>query len=296
MRSLARHEFEQEKTILIGSRAAEWHWKKDWWQVHRNNQNVPDADYFIRGVDKKYHGIHEMRVPVYAHGIPEEIFDSLKIDGKRTLSKDHLFTLKVSHATFDIHWNKTMNDIVWMKKQGCQLDEDLYKKLYAFWLITHKNHKSKVNLNKTNKQFFEDNVTRKYVHDDLHLAVAYFGRPLYDMIKKDPGLAKVSHEKFEKLICPHTQLQLCWEELYVTALERYYIPSEGKMNPLTAYKFGARKLVTSMTKGWFPHFIVMNWDELKEPEVDYVSLYKEAKAKDKLRLCGEWVDKHGWKY
>src|SRR5574343_574842 len=46
------------------------------------------------------------------------------------LKPDLLFTLKVSHCAWNIHWDKTMNDIIFMKNKGCQLDKELYKLLF----------------------------------------------------------------------------------------------------------------------------------------------------------------------
>lgn len=44
-----------------------------------------------------------------------------------------LYTIKVSHAAWDIKWVKTMKDIGFMQSKGCILLPHLFKALYADW-------------------------------------------------------------------------------------------------------------------------------------------------------------------
>src|SRR5690606_12259495 len=40
-------------------------------------------------------------------------------------------------------------------------------------------------LNKSNEEFFDDFVTKYYIHDDLHKVVAYYDEPIYERLKND---------------------------------------------------------------------------------------------------------------
>jgi len=51
------------------------------------------------------------------------------------------------------------------------------------------------------------------------------------------------------------------------------VPKKG------AYFFSCRDLVTRMTAGWFPKFIINNWQELSAPEIDYFKRFNDNKAK-----------------
>lgn len=190
-----------------------------------------------------------------------------------------LYTLKMSHIFWNIHWDKNAADILWFQRQGVELDRELFNELYAAWEVIH--GKKPAYLMKSNEDFFKDNVKRVYVHDSLHGALSYYEQPLYMSVKKDINKAALSYDMF--LALPKLdKLRLCREEIYVTALERFMIPSEFSMNPWTVYRKAVCKLVTSMTKGWFPRFIMENWIELYKPEIDYIQKFYENE--DKLCL------------
>lgn len=54
----------------------------------------------------------------------EYVFDNNKHD--QYVDPDFLYTIKVSHAAWDINWDKTLKDISFLKSKGCKLDETFY--------------------------------------------------------------------------------------------------------------------------------------------------------------------------
>lgn len=185
-------------------------------------------------------------------------------------SLEALYTLKVSHSFWNIHWLKTMRDIEWFQKQEVEFIPALHDTLYAYWETRH--GKKKAYLNVDNEKFFTGSVRRKYVHDDIHYATCYYDEPMYRKLKKDLTKALISPRMFKEL-CHSDKLKLCREEAYVTALERFIIPNGTE--PKEAYRRSMNLLVTSMSRGWFPKFIVLNWRELKNPDIDFKAKFEE---------------------
>ena len=250
------------KLVLIGSRAAK-HWFPDF-------REPDDLDYLI---DCEMQSCKEIEYHNANQGVGlRKIYDST--DG--IPSAEILYTLKLSHAFWPINWPKTMHDIEFFQKKSVKYDEELLSLLYKDWIEIH--GKKRAYLKKTNDDFFKDGVDRKYVHDDIHRAVAYYDEPMFEKLKKDRSQAMLSHDMFLELSYDD-QLKLCREEIYVTALERFLIPKEFRMSRRAAYMGGCRLLVTSMTKGWFAKFIVTNWINLSKPdEHDFVGLFKRMEA------------------
>lgn len=173
-----------------------------------------------------------------------------------------LLTIKSAHLGWDIHWNKTLNDIIFFKRKGLSMDRELYKKLVKDFTKIHGKKWASLK-NKDSETFFQDAVKREYVHDDLHELVAVYDRPLYEQILKYPGTKSVecSKEKFDKL-SKEDKLLLVQEEIWVTALERFLIPSDFTYGSNLAYFNSFKKLVTTMSSNWFKQWIIDNVDKL----------------------------------
>lgn len=90
------------------------------------------------------------------------------------LDPNFLYTLKVSHASWDVRWEKTMVDIIYLKERGCKLDKELYDLLYKDWEIEH--FPKRLSLNKKNEEFFQ--ADRKVTHDKLHERFMFYDKPL----------------------------------------------------------------------------------------------------------------------
>lgn len=246
-----------KEVMLIGSKAAK-HWFPEFREPH-------DTDYIseeeIDNTDSKF-------CPSFAKVIEKYPNDSIA-------NPQVLYTLKVSHAFWDIHWEKTMADIRFFQSKKITLDEELFTHLYHDCELRY--GKKQAYLNKSNDDFFKDGVTRKYVHDDIHAAMAFYDRPLYHRIKKDQDKALTSGDLFLQL-SHEDKIKLCQEEIYVTALERFIIPANfERLTPFKSYLDACKLLITSMTKGWFPKFIVENWIDIStNNRYDYVRKFKQA--------------------
>ncbi|AXH49313.1 hypothetical protein HWB76_gp088 [Streptomyces phage Blueeyedbeauty] len=241
--------------ILVGSRALKW------WFV--DSREPKDTDYFsdapIEGAETFWH-------PNLAG---YEWLD------KQAATPIELYTIKVSHAFWDLHgtWNKHMHDIAFIQSKGYgYIVPELYDILYPIW--EERYGKKKVNLNASPEDFFNKNVVRVFDHDSIHRSIAYHDRPLYESILRDGHAVMVDKAKFDALSY-EDKLRLVREEVYATALERQVIPSGYTCSPRGAYAWALKKTITSFSKGWFPLFIVDNYNELKSPDVDYVKRHKD---------------------
>jgi len=250
--------------MLIGSRAAKIHFP-DFYREPKDWDHITQGE--VAGEDNHI-------CPVF-----EEILENATND---VASPELLYTLKLSHCFWPLDsWQKTMSDIVFFQRKGVKHNEELFKKLYAQWEVIHGAKRAK--LNKTNEEFFADNVNRRYVHDDIHAAVAYYERPLYFSIKKDENSAQTSKELFDNL-SEDDKMKLVREEVYVTALERFLIPQDFKCSKAGSYNQAIKLLMVSMTKGYFPKYIALNWDKLKQrDDHDFVGKFQQALNESKIR-------------
>jgi len=169
---------------------------------------------------------------------------------------DAVYTIKLSHAEYDIHWEKTISDIIYLKQKGCKVIPELYSKLKAHWKTIH-GDKAFLSLKKTKSEFFDDYVPYEYDHDLLHEIVAKDGIPVYTKLLKDNQEVMLNHTLF--LTLPkEEQLRLFREEIYVIALERWIIPSKFRIPKVVAYRKALKKTITNLTKNWATQFILDN--------------------------------------
>lgn len=244
--------------MLIGSAAAR-HWYPEF-------RHPKDIDYIseeeILNTDSKFCSSFKFLVERYPVDIaPPHV----------------LYTLKASHAAWDIHWDKTMYDIQFFQSKKLQIDEELFVELYKD--CEERYGKKRAYLNKSNDEFFEDGVSRIYEHDSIHAAIAFHNAPLYELIKKDSTKALTSFDLFNQLSYGD-KINLCLEEIYVTALERFLIPSNFKISHVTAFMRALKLLITSMSRGWFPKFIIQNYlDITLKKRYDYSQIFDKNKEK-----------------
>lgn len=191
----------------------------------------------------------------------EYVFGNNKHD--QYVDPDLLYTIKVSHAAWDIHWDKTMRDIAYLKNKGCKLDHNFYKVLYTDWSKIHK--KKRVKLNVTNSEFFKPIVSRKFDHDWLHQQLCFYDRPMHEKIRKNINSPKCDKIMFDKLSYDD-KIKTAVEEIRVIATERFILNGEKS---LFKARYNATKLlVTSMTTGWFNRFLIENIEILMKYEVN----------------------------
>lgn len=192
------------------------------------------------------------------HIIPTEILKLIPTRGISELfaTPDAIYTIKRSHARYNIHWEKTISDIITLERAGAKLLPELYIRLVDYWKTVHGN-KEFLNLNRSKAEFFNDYVEKKYDHDLLHKIVAINNVPVYTKCLKDNQEVLIDKEKFFKL--PKLQqLRMFREEIYVIALERFLIPTDFKINKYLAYNLALKKTITNLTKNWATEFILEN--------------------------------------
>lgn len=185
------------------------------------------------------------------------------------LTPDLLYTIKVSHLSWEgknSKWVKHLRDVQFLKNKGCKLIEPVYNSFYFEWEKRF-GSKSHIKLNVSADEFFNSNVTRKYNHDFLHEYYKVLDEPIYKKMLKDGSDVMASIDKFQKL--PYNiQLLSCLEEMFV-------ISDERNISLFEAYK----KLVTTMTRGYWNRFIIENSSEILDEFHELKNEYKVKRRK-----------------
>jgi hypothetical protein len=194
-----------------------------------------------------------------------------------------LYTMKVSHSFWEINrdvnnWNKHMADIIFFQRKGVKFDRELYDIMYPIAKSLHEKKRTSLAQNKEN--FFKDAVVRKYDHDSIHASIAYGDHPLYEDILVPGEEVMVDSDRFFNGMDYETKLKCVREEVYATALERILIPNNYKGSPGAAYSWALRRTITSLFKGEWALWTVLNYDTLARPDVNY--LQRHLDNADKL--------------
>jgi hypothetical protein len=182
----------------------------------------------------------------------------------REMTPDELYTIKVSHAIYDIHWQKTMSDIRFFQIKGCKIMPDFLSDLRKHWEIIHQD-KRRCDFSVGEDMFFKDNVNRKIPHDDLHKIINQ--NPSYKLVVE--GVTPIK-ERFDHLPLS-IKNDICFEEAYVIAIERFYT----KLPYRIAYNRAQQALVTRLHPVWLADWVLLNWkDHFWTPKIDYYEIYK----------------------
>lgn len=261
---------------LIGSRAMK-HWYPD------AREPKGDWDWHADGPS------------VSAIGMPErsqarnDVFIDERLGGwpwGSIATPDELYTLKISHSFWEINgprnWDKHASDVVFLERKGARFLRPLYDIVLPIWKERYK--RNPTNLNQTAGEFFADAVPRVYDHDSIHETIAYGDEPLYMSILRDGSEVAVDNTKFWAM-CHDAQIKCVREEIYATALERILIPKGYKGSPGAAYHWALRRTATSLFKGEWALFLMLNLDELTKPDTEY--LHKHIVNRHMLRMIGE---------
>ena len=194
-----------------------------------------------------------------------------------------LYTLKMSHAQWNIKWDKTLTDIIFMQGENCELNKSLYDELVSHWTEVH--GKKRVNLNMTNDQFFSDAVRRKIDHDRLHEIVAYNDYPMHTLIRPDKSSPKADKALWDAL-SDEDKLKTAIEEICVIAIERYGLTKDSKTSEIyPALSKAYKSLVTTMTTGWFCDYLLLNAKQLLLLyRFDMITLVRKAVNSEKFLM------------
>lgn len=111
------------------------------------------------------------------------------------------------------------------------------------------------------EEFFDDNVTKHYIHDNCHRAIAYTDKPIYEKMQKDDTVE--CHEDLWNLMTDKEKCQCISEEASVIALERHIIPtlmgSKIGLSLFEAYKHSLMRICTTLCSGFFREYAIDNF-------------------------------------
>jgi hypothetical protein len=169
----------------------------------------------------------------------------------REMTPNEIYTVKVSHAIYDIHWKKTMSDIRFLQIKGCKVIPDFLKKLREYWVTIHGDQK-RTDFEVLPGKFFEDKVRRKVGHDEMHQLLN--PNPTYKKITSGDEVTPLP-EKFLSL-SESDKTDLMFEEAFVIAIERFTNSPDR-----VAYQFAQQALVTRLHPVWLADYVIQNWNE-----------------------------------
>lgn len=219
--------------------------------------------------------------------MPVDIMELMERGDGLHATLNDLYTIKLSHLTYDIFWWKHVQDVLLLKSKGVQLNLPLYHALCKYWEGKFKNTvlgKKQLSLYKTKDQFFDDFVVKQHDHDYLHELVAHPFKPLYTRCLVEGQEVLIDREKFNQLQFPQ-RVEMFREEIAVIALERWVIPSNRGVPICHAWTKSLHKVVTSLTKGWASRFIIENIELFLSPMKDQMEY-----ALRKLHLNEKEID------
>jgi hypothetical protein len=195
---------------------------------------------------------------------PRELLNLVPTEGVYA-TPDAVYTMKCSHLGWDVHWQKTKLDIIWLESKGCKIVPELYDRLVLEWQKEY-GDKSFLSLKQDKTSFFTDNVKYVYDHDYLHELVAFPNKPMYSVCLKDGEDVLIDKDKFDAMEF-NDKVQMFREEITVIACERWLLNPhwKGKVSWTQAYSMSLKKTITSLTKGWATTFITVNLKEFIKP-------------------------------
>lgn len=209
-------------------------------------------------------------------------------------SSEVLFSLKKSHIHFPRNFVKHIADYNFLFKQHKGIDN-----LKDITLINFKETEDRIgklrtpSLNKSVNSFFDQStnfVKSYFVHDEMHLAVAHYDRPLYERMQKDTNLALCDKGLWEKF--SHEDKCKCvLEEAMVIALERKILPmiygGGSYFSSKEAIMWSLMRICTTLCSGWFRAFATNNYSEIcGYINTNYVEEFLDKVDKNQIkRIC-----------
>lgn len=190
-----------------------------------------------------------------------------------------LLLLKKSHIIFNIHWDKNINDYLFLKEK--------VKKFPSWWNevlrlrfkeVKTRINKKQFNFNVDNSEFFrksEKFINRVIEHDALHYATCFYDKPLFLLAKEDLSKAELSKEKVRQM--SHLQkIQMIQEECMALSLERHIIPCLQNKQPYdadVAYRKVAGQMVYNYLPMFLRYFAADHFNEILNLKVNYVQKF-----------------------
>lgn len=211
--------------------------------------------------------------------MPREILDLIPTLNNHA-TPAAILTIKMSHLSWDIKWDKTKRHILLLKSLGYKVIPELYTILKKHWETVH-GDKTFLSLSKNKTEFFNDYVDYKYDHDYLHELVAFPCEPVYNRSLKQGEDVLVCKDKFFSMSL-EDQIKMFREEITVIAIERWLVHNSYTGSWYTAYIEALKKTITNLTKNWANDFIIDNLEKFVKPEYKY---FKHAmKTLEELKM------------
>lgn len=193
------------------------------------------------------------------HGLTTEIngikLNVVSLKGLALIKRSHLWR----NLSFDKHITMYHRHLAKYVEELSEFDQRFIKQRTE---LTHKTFpQGHPSLKKTKEDFFDDFVTKKYDHDELHKIVAFNDSPLYNRILKDNEPVFCDKTKWE-LLTHQEKLQCIAEETYVIAIERFLVPNDWRYAAKLAYLKSLNKVCTTLCSGWFRDYAIDHYPEL----------------------------------
>lgn len=189
---------------------------------------------------------------------------------------DFLYMLKMSHRykKDSPHFLKTMEDILFLRRQGCTIQPEWMEFFKQREADTYTNALPKLNQSKAD---FFDNTTSIYTldHDSIHEAVKHLDKPAYEYFKPDQNEVMCSKDLFFSQP-EEVRLLAGLEESYVLSIERSIHPYPN-VKRKWAFDTALMKLCTSISSGWFREFCWENYWKIQNMyNAEYVDRFYAA--------------------
>lgn len=206
--------------------------------------------------------------------------DSLLDQDYYVASPQTLYLLKRSHITFPIHWEKNIEDFLYLKSKVDDMTLPAWWN-YAFRTrfeeIVHRvsKNRKKMNFDVKNSEFFnksEKFVKRVVEHDSLHYATCFYDKPIFLSVKDDISKAALS-SKLVSQLSHEDKIKMIQEECMALSMERQVIPALMKKETIhapSAYKKIAGKMVYNYLPEFLRFFAADHFKEILDLKFDYV--------------------------
>jgi hypothetical protein len=251
----------KQKYLIYGSTAIKYHFP-DYEREPLDLDIITETDNKFTIEIRDLKRIEQYYLPEFKY-----IFDNNKDD--LYVDPDFLYTIKMSHLSWDINWDKHMKAAIYLQEQGCKLDKVLYNSLIKAWGRIH--GKKSVKMGVKNSDFFKENIYRKFNHEYLHEQFAFYDRPLNERIRKDLD-SPLCSEDLWNLLSEEDKIKCALEEIYVLSAERYIFVQDGE-RPWKLEHAVVRTLknmITSTTSGWFNLFLKENFNILRTARPEHI--------------------------
>lgn len=249
--------------ILIGSSAIRYHYKDF-------PREPKDIDFIVTEKEKQ-----TIKKGDNVEFLENPIFTSMfrYSGGNPVLSPDHLCTLKASHLFWNINWDKHMFDLQFLLKKDCEIDEELFYRLYEFWNKYHSKNK-RSDLKMTKDEFFDNAINYdESEHDHLHTIINPI--PTYTKVLKDGCEVELDEEKF-KALSHNEKLEFVREECYIMAYERF-----KHLDYRVGFSLMLKKFIISHAPLFSLIFILENYIELHKCKINYIKIINDELQKNK---------------